>query len=174
MTRHVFFKNSFAFSKSSVTASPSAIGNPYPQIVQDMFLSPFLFFLYIQYAGFRRQQNATGKQICWALRPANTKRQACSLDCIAKLRFAFQPAPADKAVTPGISRQPATALRHISFCTSLHNLTLARNLHSGLTGQHTSTLIFSFFFFHSSLYKKGNRQSRFPSLFLAIPNLVQI
>lgn len=31
-----------------------------------------------------------------------------------------------------------------------------------------------FFFFHSTLYKKGNRQSRFPSLFLAIPNLVQI
>ena len=27
-----------------------------------------------------------------ASRPANTPRQACSLDCIAKLRFAFQPA----------------------------------------------------------------------------------
>lgn len=91
MTRHVFFKNSFAFSKSSVTASPSAIGKPYPQIVQDIFLSPFLFFLYIQYAEFRRQQNAAGKQICGASRPASTPRQACSLECIAKLRFAFQP-----------------------------------------------------------------------------------
>lgn len=27
--------------------------------------------------------------ICGASRPANTPRQACSLDCIAKLRFAF-------------------------------------------------------------------------------------
>ena len=38
---------------------------------------------------------------------------------------------------------------------------------------------FTFFFFSPasalfSQHKKGNRQSRFPSLFLAIPNLVQI
>ena len=65
MTRH-------AFLKSSVTASPSAIGKPYPQIVQDIFLSPFLFFLYIQYAGFCRQQNAAGRYICRASRPVYT------------------------------------------------------------------------------------------------------
>lgn len=72
-------------------------------------------------------------------------------------------------------RQPATAFRRISFHTSPHNLPLARNLHSGLTGQYIPALIISLFFFHSTPHtKKGNRQSRFPSLFLAIPNLVQI
>lgn len=52
------------------------------------------------------------------------------------------------------SRQPANSLSPHSFHTSHHNLTLARNLHSGLTGQHTSALIFSFFFFHSTPHKK--------------------
>lgn len=73
-------------------------------------------------------------------------------------------------------RQPATALRRISFHTSPHNLPLARNLHSGLTGQYIPSLILSLSFslpFHST-QKKGNRQSRFPSLSLIIPNLVQI
>ena len=43
--------------------------------------------------------------------PRKHPRQACSLDCIAKLRFAFQPAPAGKTVTPYISLQPATVFR---------------------------------------------------------------
>lgn len=47
------------------------------------------------FAGSKTQQ-ATGKYICRASRPANTPRQACSLDCIAKLRFAFQSAPAGR------------------------------------------------------------------------------
>lgn len=75
-----------------------------------------------------------------------------------------------------ITRQPATALRRISFHTSPHNLPLARNLHSGLTGQYIPSLILSLSFFlpFHSTQKKGNRQSRFPSLSLIIPNLVQI
>jgi len=86
-------------------------------------LSPFLFFLYIQYAGFCRQQNAAGKQICGASRPANTPRQACSLDCIAKLRFAFQPAPAGKTVTPGFRASRQTPFR----LDSLQSTTLSGN-----------------------------------------------
>lgn len=77
---------------------------------------------------------------------------------------------------PPSRRQPATALRRISFHTSPHNLPLARNLHSGLTGQYIPSLILSLSFFlpFHSTQKKGNRQSRFPSLSLIIPNLVQI
>ena len=76
---------------------------------------------------------------------------------------------------PGASRP--TTFRRISFHTSPHSLYLALNLHSGLTGQYIPALILSLFFFHSTplhTQKKGNRQNRFPSLFLAIPNLVQI
>ena len=48
------------------------------------------------------------------------------------------PAPAGNSLSPHIfSYQP-------------HNLTLARNLHSGLTGQHASALILSLFFFYST------------------------
>ena len=46
-------------------------------------------------------------------------------------------------------RQPATVLRRISFHTSPHNLPLARNLHSGLTGQYIPALILSLSFFSS-------------------------
>lgn len=54
-------------------------------------------------------------------------------------------------------RQPATALRRISFHTSPHNLPLARNLHSGLTGQYIPSLILSLSFFlpfHSTQKKR--------------------
>lgn len=75
-------------------------------------------------------------------------------------------------------RQPATAFRRISFHTNPHSLTSASNLHSDSTGKRIHSLIlfsfFSFFFLFHSAQKKGNRQSRFPSLFLVIPNLVQI
>lgn len=143
--------------------------------------------------------------ICGASRPANTPRQACSLDCIAKLRFAFQPASlvdrhlkkAAAASTPRQAfftehntfrspfhpsrRQPATAFRRISFHTSPHNLTLARNLHSGLTGQHASALIFSLSFFSSILlHAKKNRGKPAKPILLyfsynpeSSPNLVQ-
>lgn len=50
---------------------------------------------------------ASSKTRCGASRHANTPRKACSLDCITKLRFAFQLAPASKTVRPDISRQPA-------------------------------------------------------------------
>ena len=43
--------------------------------------------------------------------PRKHPSRACSLDCIAKLRFAFQPAHAGKTVTPYISLQPATVFR---------------------------------------------------------------
>ena len=69
-----YLKNSFAFSKSSVTASPSAMGKPYPQIVQDIFLSPFLFFIYPicrilpaakHDAGLRATQTPRAKLAAW-------------------------------------------------------------------------------------------------------------
>ena len=65
-------------------------------------------------------------------------------------------------------RQPATAFRRISFHTSPHNLPLARNLHSGLTGQYIPTLILSLFFFHSiPLYtKKETGKADFHLFFL--------
>ena len=80
---------------------------------------------------------------------------------------------------PPSRRQPATALRRISFHTSPHNLPLARNLHSGLTGQYIPSLILSLFFFHSTpLYtKKETGKADFHLFFLqsqTIPNLVQI
>lgn len=78
-------------------------------------------------------------------------------------------------------RQPATAFRRISFHTSPHNLTLARNLHSGLTGQHASALIFSLSFFSSILlHAKKNRGKPAKPILLyfsynpeSSPNLVQ-
>lgn len=147
------------------------------------------------------------------LAPRKYPRQACSLDCIAKLRFAFQPAPAGKTVTPYISLQPATVFRpqpadtfpadflqsttlsgpnyltpgasrpttfrRISFHTSPHNLPLARNLHSGLTGQYIPSLILSLFFFHSTPCQKNRGQPAKPILLYfsynskSSPNLVQ-
>ncbi len=82
------------------------MGKPYPQIVQDIFLSPFLFFYISNMPNF-----ASSKTRCGASRHANTPRKACSLDCTTKLRFAFQPAPAGKTVTPyiSLSRQPSFA-----------------------------------------------------------------
>lgn len=76
-------------------------------------------------------------------------------------------------------RQPATAFRRISFCTSPHNLPQTYNLHSGLTGQYIPALILSLFFFHSTpLYtKKETGKADFHLFFLqsqTIPNLVQI
>lgn len=50
---------------------------------------------------------AGSKTRCGASRHANTSRKVCSLDCITKLRFAFQLALAGKTVRPDISRQPA-------------------------------------------------------------------
>lgn len=123
--------------------------------------------------------------ICGASRPANTPRQA-SAPAGKLLSGHSRPTPfrldslqsatlsGNYYFPPGASRP--TAFHRISFHTSPHNLPLARNLHSGLTGQYIPALILSLFFFHSiPLHtKKGNRQSRFPSLFFVIPNLVQI
>lgn len=53
---------------------------------------PFFFLLlYIQYAGFRQQQNAagSGQTFMQGFAPRIHPRQACSLDCTEKLRFAF-------------------------------------------------------------------------------------
>lgn len=66
-------------------------------------------------------------------------------------------------------RQPATAFRRISFHTSPHNLPLARNLHSGLTGQYIPALILSLFFFHSTplhTQKKETGKADFHLFFL--------
>ena len=73
-------------------------------------------------------------------------------------------------------RQPATAFRRISFHTSPHNLPLARNLHSGLTGQDIPTLSLSLCFFHyTPLHtKKETGKADFHLFFFVIPNLVQI
>ena len=146
-----------------------------------------------------KTQRATGRYICRASRPANTPRQACSLDCITKLRFAFQPASlvdrhlkkAAAASTPRQAfftehntfrppfhpsrRQPATAFRRISFHTSPHNLPLARNLHPGLTGQYIPALILSLFLFHSTQKRKPAKPISI-SFFCnpeSSPNLVQ-
>lgn len=75
---------------------------------------------------------------------------------------------------PGASRP--TAFRRISFHTSPHNLPLARNLHSGLTGQYIPALILSLFFFHSALLhtKKETGKADFHLFFFVIQNLVQI
>ena len=180
------------------------MGKPYPQIVQDIFLSPFLFFYISNMPNFASSKTRGG-----ASRPANTPRQACSLDCITKLRFAFQPAPAGKTVTPYISLQPATVFRpqpadtfpadflqsttlsgpnylppgasrpttfrRISFHTST---TILRQSITSIPAWPASIFPLSFFLSFSSIplhaQKKGNRQSRFPSLFFVIPNLVQI
>lgn len=77
---------------------------------------------------------------------------------------------------PPARRQPANNLSPHIFSYQHHNPPPVNNLHSGLTGQYISALtFFSFFFFAPTLHtKKGNRQSRFPSLFFVIPNLVQI
>ena len=79
---------------------------------------------------------------------------------------------------PPARRQPANNLSPHIFSYQHHNPPPVNNLHSGLTGQYIPSLILSLFFFYStpfhSTQKKGNRQSRFPSLFLTIPNLVQI
>ena len=48
--------------------------------------------------------------ICGASRPANTPRQACSLDCIAKLRFAFHPALPARQL-----RQTFCSIQHVLF-----------------------------------------------------------
>ena len=71
---------------------------------------------------------ASSKTRCGASRPANTPRQACSLDCITKLRFAFQPAPAGKTVRPDISRQPANSFT-VTSGQRLSGLILYRALH---------------------------------------------
>lgn len=93
-------------------------------------------------------------------------RQACSLDCIAKLRFAFHPAlPARQLRQTFCSiqhvlfrRHPANNLSpHIFLYWRPHNLPPANDLHSGLTGQCIPSLIlFSFFsfFFYSTPHKK--------------------
>ena len=80
-------------------------------------------------------------------------------------------------------RQPANSFRRISFHTSPHNLTLARNLHSGLTGQHASALILSLFFFYSTpFHTHPHTKKRKPAKPISIsfscnpkfsPNLVQ-
>ena len=153
------------------------------------------------------------RNICGASRPANTPRQACSLDCAAKLCFAFQPAFAGKAADAKqqahqicnqhapFRRQPVNIFQagfftehHTfrSFTTSLpapagkqpfapfftEQIIASRQLVTSFRLDRPvyfrSHSFYFFFFFHSTLYKKGNRQSRFPSLFLAIPNLVQI
>lgn len=77
-------------------------------------------------------------------------------------------------------RQPATAFRRISFHTIPHNLTLARNLHSGLTGQYISALAFFFFFFFFAppLHTKKRKPAKPISISFSCnpkssPNLVQ-
>lgn len=75
-------------------------------------------------------------------------------------------------------RQPATAFRRISFHTSPHNLPLARNLHSGLTGQYIPALIISLFFFHSTPHTKKRKPAKPISISFSCnpkfsPNLVQ-
>lgn len=128
--------------------------------------------------------------ICGASRPANTLRQA-SAPAGKLLSGHIRPTPfrLDSLQSTTLSgrllllsrRQPATAFRRISFHISPHNLTLARNLHSGLTGQHASALIFSLSFFSSILlHAKKNRGKPAKPILLYFsynpkfsPNLVQ-
>lgn len=130
--------------------------------------------------------------ICGASRPANTPRQA-SAPAGKLLSGHSRPTPfrldslqsatlsGNYYFPPGASRP--TAFRRISFHTSPHNLTLARNLHSGLTGQHASALILSLFFFYSTpFHTHPHTKKRKPAKPISIsfscnpkssPNLVQ-
>lgn len=98
--------------------------------------------------------------ICGASRPANTPRQACSLDCIAKLRFAFQPAFAGRHLKKAATAStllPAPAGQHLPphiFSYRPHNPPPARNLHSGLTGKQPPANLISPFFFSSHAKKE--------------------
>lgn len=141
------------------------------------------------------------RNICGASRPANTPRQACSLDCIAKLRFAFQPASlvdrhlkkAAAASTPRQAfftehntfrspfhpsrRQPANSLSpHIfSYQPTQPHASLQPPFRLDRPARFRSHFFFFFLPFHFTPRKiEGNRQSRFSSIFLTIPNLIQI
>lgn len=126
--------------------------------------------------------------ICGASRPANTPRQA-SAPAGKLLSGHSRPTPfrLDSLQSTTLSgrlllpsrRQPETAFRRISFHTSPHNLPLARNLHSDLTGQYIPALILSLFFFHSTPFhtqKKETGKADFHLFFCnpkSSPNLIQ-
>lgn len=124
--------------------------------------------------------------ICGASRPANTPRQACSLDCIAKLRFAFQPAFAGRHLKKAATAStllPAPAGQHLPphiFSYRPHNHPPARNLHSGLTGQQPpDNLIFPFSLLSFFFSRKKRKPAKPISLSFSYnpkssPNLVQI
>ena len=107
--------------------------------------------------------------ICVASRPANTPRQACSLDCIAKLRFAFQPAPAGKTVTPGI-RASRQAPFQPDFYRALHFPVITTSLPAPAGQQH-----FGAYLLYSIQKRKPAKpiSLSFSYNFKSSPNLVQ-
>ena len=153
------------------------------------------------FAGSKTQRVA-GRYICRASRPANTRARLAAWTASQNYVLLFSrhlqarrsrqtsatPFRLNSLQSTTLSgrlllhsrRQPATAFCHISFHTSPHNLTLARNLHSGLTGQYISAL--TFFLFLSFSSPLHSTQKRKPAKPISIsfsynhkfsPNLVQ-